>query len=497
MADRIIAASAPARRCKKSQSTSLPADTLNGPVKPLRARDVLSSLGMILREPKFRPASSSPFSPNEGSPASSAPDPTTRVSSSRIQAPEPRDRASQSADPKSAHVQPNMVLPTALASRPPRRRTDFEPAELAKMEFRKAAELFQETNAHRLRSRTAYGYAGHVKALAVHFGGMKLDDIHIGHILAYQKDRSGNVGNAWRKLAGPSIVNHEISTLGRVLRAANLWQRVADLYTPLTEPAMSAPKTMTEVEKRRFYAVAASRPEFELALLVATITNQTTAAGTELRHLRLDDLRLDDPIPTMTIDGNTAKNNHRGRTIALTSVAVDALRECLDRAHRLGSKMPEHFVFPLRIKGTQCWDPTRPASSSWLRRAWEDLRIAAGLPWLTPHCFRHQACTELGERGTAPEVIRQLAGHTTQAMLNHYCRIRREKQAQDVAVLAKDPFGADPSKAPKLLSPAAAQDCPHCGIPCNPSLAFCPNGDILDEAKARKARPWLFRETAA
>ncbi len=37
-------------------------------------------------------------------------------------------------------------------------------------------------------------------------------------------------------------------------------------------------------------------------------------------------------------------------------------------------------------------------------------------------------------------------------------------------------------------------ECPACGAPVKPGLAFCPNGDILDEARARVARPWLFAE---
>jgi len=36
--------------------------------------------------------------------------------------------------------------------------------------------------------------------------------------------------------------------------------------------------------------------------------------------------------------------------------------------------------------------------------------------------------------------------------------------------------------------------CPHCGVATAEGLAFCANGDVLDEAKARKARPWLFAD---
>jgi hypothetical protein len=39
--------------------------------------------------------------------------------------------------------------------------------------------------------------------------------------------------------------------------------------------------------------------------------------------------------------------------------------------------------------------------------------------------------------------------------------------------------------------------CPHCGVPTVAGTAFCPNGDVLDEVRARKARPWLFEEKKA
>lgn len=36
------------------------------------------------------------------------------------------------------------------------------------------------------------------------------------------------------------------------------------------------------------------------------------------------------------------------------------------------------------------------------------------------------------------------------------------------------------------------ESCPFCGVSCLPGVAFCPNGDIINEEKARMARPWLF-----
>ena len=40
----------------------------------------------------------------------------------------------------------------------------------------------------------------------------------------------------------------------------------------------------------------------------------------------------------------------------------------------------------------------------------------------------------------------------------------------------------------------ATKTCEACNAPYTGNPAFCPNGDVLDEVKARKSRPWLFAE---
>lgn len=70
------------------------------------------------------------------------------------------------------------------------------------------------------------------------------------------------------------------------------------------------------------------------------------------------------------------------------------------------------------------WDPYKPASSSWLAQSFKAMREAADLPWLTPHCLRHQCITEMLENGAPPEVVRAVAGHVTEQMMMHYSHIR-------------------------------------------------------------------------
>ncbi len=41
---------------------------------------------------------------------------------------------------------------------------------------------------------------------------------------------------------------------------------------------------------------------------------------------------------------------------------------------------------------------------------------------------------------------------------------------------------------------ATLLECEGCGASYKPGVAFCPNGCVVDEEKARKARPWQFQE---
>jgi hypothetical protein len=67
------------------------------------------------------------------------------------------------------------------------------------------------------------------------------------------------------------------------------------------------------------FPIAASRSEWELPVLVAKLTFNTTAAGTELRHLRFEDVVLD--------SGQTEKYGQCG----YGKEFVSAPRHCTER----------------------------------------------------------------------------------------------------------------------------------------------------------------------
>src|SRR5262249_54448897 len=56
--------------------------------------------------------------------------------------------------------------------------------------------------------------------------------------------------------------------------------------------------------------------------------------------------------------------------------------------------------------------------------AWRALRDKAELPGLRFHDLRHTVVTELAELGVPDHVLKSIAGHLSQRMLEHYSHIR-------------------------------------------------------------------------
>lgn len=306
-----------------------------------------------------------------------------------------------------------------------------DPDSLLSQKFSTAATTWLATRKPYLKERTFYMYGHHIETLDKFFGELLIGKIHLGLLREYQKARVHNAiplpnnefKKAWHRKAGASVINHELSIMQQILKRSGKWKAIAHHYEPLPLPPEQKPKVMTEQEERRLFDVAASSVEFELAFLVASLSVNTTACGSELRNVRLRDVSIVGPNPKFVVDSSTSKNEFRGRTIPLNPTAAFQMARCISRANSLGSILPEHYLFPKRVvRGL--WDPYQPASTSWLRNSFKAMREAAGLPWLTPHCLRHQAITKLLELGTPPEVVKGIAGHISEKMMKHYCHTR-------------------------------------------------------------------------
>jgi integrase len=69
------------------------------------------------------------------------------------------------------------------------------------------------------------------------------------------------------------------------------------------------------------------------------------------------------------------------------------------------------------------------------RSAWRTLTKAAGLKGLRFHDLRHQAITELLEKGLSDHAIMEIAGHVSKEMLAHYSHMRLSAKREALKLL--------------------------------------------------------------
>lgn len=318
---------------------------------------------------------------------------------------------------------------------------------LPDLKFSIAADRWLEWRRPYVEPGTVNAHKDYIRSLRCFFSELRLNEIHAGHLRTYQQDRAINAKQLWKRTACASTINHELNTLSQILHHAGLWERLKQYYCALPSRKWTPPRVMTEAQEERLFTIASQCPEMELGFLVASITNNTSASGCELRFLQLKHVFLDGEMPEVQIPSDTVKNEFRARRIPLNETAARSFLRCVKRAVKIGSCHPDHYLFPFRVK-RGCYDPTRPASSSWLRNQFGKLRKAADIPWLRPHDLRHQAVTRMLESGAPEQTVMSITGHIRREMLNHYSHTRMT--AKKSVVCAIEPRDFSSSKTLKL-----------------------------------------------
>jgi integrase len=189
-------------------------------------------------------------------------------------------------------------------------------------------------------------------------------------------------------------------------------------------------RAFTPEEKAALLAAAAARrsPSIYPALM---LSQNAGVRDFELRELTWAQIDLRKAIVTV---GESKTEAGEGRTIPLNADILGALV-----AHskwylkKFGETRSEWFVFP--FGKPQPTDPTRPATS--FKTVWAAIKDEAGVSgrW---HDNRHTFITDLAESGEASdETIRDIAGHVSKQMLEHYSPIRMEAKRRAVDALVK------------------------------------------------------------
>lgn len=305
---------------------------------------------------------------------------------------------------------------------------------MANQTFEEAATVWQRVrrNSNALRERTHEAVDEYVVALKKFFEGIVMRSMKPGMLRAYQTARksnslavAGNVCRPWQRPASHTRINHELNVLAQMLRACKEWEKIQPYYFPLSVPKWSPRQILSEKQEEDLFRNVAGYPEAELAYCVAAITNNTTASGVELRCLKLENLflRPAGEISEIYIPPEACKNDHRPRKIALNDVALWAVRKVYQRALKLGSTKPEHYLFPFRTK-RGLYDPTQPATRWFLRCSWNHLRDLSGFHRLRPHDLRHHAITRMLENGVDGDLVNTISGHVSRQMREYYSHHR-------------------------------------------------------------------------
>jgi integrase len=92
--------------------------------------------------------------------------------------------------------------------------------------------------------------------------------------------------------------------------------------------------------------VSARKENWEGAFLFAVLSINTSAGPKEALTLRLKDVDLDLDKPVIHVQPESAKNTGRVRSIPLNEEAFKAAQLAIERAHKLGSSSPDHYLFP-------------------------------------------------------------------------------------------------------------------------------------------------------
>jgi integrase len=248
------------------------------------------------------------------------------------------------------------------------------------------------------------------KALGPHFGAMMADAVTEDDCVAYiekRREAGRRDGTIWTELGH--------------LRSALRWAEkkgMIDRAPFITRPQQPAPrdKRLTKEQAKRFLA-ACEFPHIRLFVTLAIATGARSGALLDLKWERVDMdagmIHLGDPA--------RARTNKGRASVPLNRMARAALEEA--RAGALTAYVIE-------------WGGQRVGSvKKGIRSAGE----RSGLPWVTPHVFRHSAATWLAEAGRSMAEIAQFLGHSNSTLTERvYARFSPEYLRKSADALELD-----------------------------------------------------------
>jgi integrase len=317
----------------------------------------------------------------------------------------------------------------------------FDEAAALWLDTRIAAPREGHVSPRYIRRTTEKDFRGGLRTLGLFFSSRKLVDIKPRELSEYQRMRSRGEAPFMRPQrchakevgpspVGPRVVNKELDLLIRLLKRAGCWTHLFEhTYEKLLTKESELPRALTPEEQDRWLRTCMLQPRWSVVYWYSLLAFDTSMSTNELRALRLGDINLQQQVISVPPDG--AKNRYRLRTIALISPEAQwAAEKLIERAQGLGANSPLHYLFPFRTCRNH-FEPSLPMGQTGLRKACDEVRVAAKLPAFRPYDTRHTAITRMAEEGIRIAVIMKRAGHVSARMSDHYTHISEQAERRE------------------------------------------------------------------
>lgn len=318
------------------------------------------------------------------------------------------------------------------------------------LRLRSVASTPGAASARYISDHTETGYKRNLDSCSLFFGSMPLNEIHWYNMKAYQQARVAGVEPFHRyrrpqdakpqKVNGavipakgktpcpakPQQANQELRLVKKLKVMAGCWTPQDEEYFEyLQEEESDVERALSPEEQQRWLDVARTNPRWEFIYLWSVVSFDLLTSTNELRGLPLGNVNLN--YQEVRIPWPCAKNRYRRRDIPVESgETLWALDRLIARAHDLGAKEPQHYLFPFKITRSKTSFPDKPMTVSGIKKLWQEVREASGLTWFRPYDTRHTGATRCAESGMPTPVIMARMGHCSLDMQKRYTHISEQ-----------------------------------------------------------------------
>lgn len=265
--------------------------------------------------------------------------------------------------------------------------------------------------------RSLRGMDAHLAALREHFGKLKLREITYGNIERF-RDKKLKTPTKRGKQRTIATVNRELEVLRRMLNIAMregwIIRNPFNSGDPLISKAdeCKRERILTRDEEDLLLA-ACTGPRAHLRAIIICALDTGMRFG-EIIGLKWSDVDLEIRIITT--------RSYKGKTLTERTVGITPrLENELELLSQKQSREPDSLVFGI---------------ASNVKRSFQSVRLAAGLPDVRFHDLRHSAATRLVQAHIPLSEVGRILGHSQPVTTYRYVNINRETARRAADALA-------------------------------------------------------------